>query len=259
MLGESLFMELILINQQKMKIMLSAPDMQHYELNTLTLGNMSYLDDFSKNAFRHIINDAKAQSGFCIDGKRLLVQIYTSKCGGCEIFITKLDDNEAVEEDFEESSIFDTPLTEKEMALIKKALSVSEEYDDFDDEPEEDMKPKNYPISSYSKEEDDQPENRTVRVILRTEGLEVLLSVCRRLLCMGYIGKSSAYIEEDRAHRTYYLRLEVPDGIFYLLPDSYAFLKEYGEVSRLKHLELYLSEHSHILCADRAIETLGAL
>ena len=97
------------------------------------------------------------------------------------------------------------------------------------------------------------------RVILTVDTLEILLSVCARLHGMGYAGISRAYIEEDRAPAKYHLYLEVPDGVFYQLPEAFAFLKEYGDVSRNRNTELYLSEHGQILCERNAVDVLGVL
>lgn len=97
------------------------------------------------------------------------------------------------------------------------------------------------------------------RILLTVADMEALLAVCHRLKGIGYTGHSMAYIEEERAPARYHLYLEVPDGVFYLLPENYAFLKEYGEVSRQRHMELYLEEHARLLCARYAVETLGCL
>jgi len=243
-------MELILINQSKLKIMLTAPDMVHYELNAPQLKNMSYTDQHTRDAFRHIFDDAEAQTGFHTTGERLLVQMYTSKCGGCEIFVTKLSDESQIVTDHREEGLCSSPLTPEEAALIRQALSCDDTLLGEEDAGE-DVVMNEAPY--------DQKQATLRRVILSVEDLNTLLAACRRLYHMGYCGQSTAYIEEDRTPPTYHLYLEVPDGIFYSLPDEYIFLKEYGKVSRHRHTELYLSEHGRMLCEANAVETLGRL
>ena len=84
-MGEA--MELIVIDETKLTIMLTAPDMQHYDLHA---ERMTTANAATRNAFRHIFNDARQRIGFDTSGERLLVQLYTSRGGGCEIFVTKL-------------------------------------------------------------------------------------------------------------------------------------------------------------------------
>lgn len=82
-------MELIVIDENKLKIMLTEPDMQHYDLHDRGNG---HADADTRRAFRHIFEDAREQIGFDTSGERLLVQLYSSRGGGCEIFVTKLGD-----------------------------------------------------------------------------------------------------------------------------------------------------------------------
>lgn len=84
-------MELILINQNKLKIMLTPPDMQHYALHDTPL---CVTDTSTRRAFRHIFHDAKSMIGFDTHGQKLFVQLFGSKDGGCEIFVTKMGQDE---------------------------------------------------------------------------------------------------------------------------------------------------------------------
>lgn len=254
-------MELILIDQTKLKIMLTAPDLLHYELIPDELEHMSCPDRHTRAAFRHIFDDAEAQTGFHTEGERLLVQMFTSKCGGCELFVTKLGVVAPLEESISEATLVrDTALTPGEEALIQSALSCEEEQFQ-DDMPEAgeimgDIQQKNSPEGVerlISKDTSLRP------VILTVPDIKTLLTVCHRLQDMGYQGRSRAYIDENRTPTAFCLCLEVPDGVFYLLPEAYAFLKEYGDVSRHRFTPLYLSEYGRVLCAERAVETLGTL
>lgn len=81
-------MELIRISQTKLKIMLDRNDMRRLDLEA---GNPA--DISSREAFRNILKEAKARCGFDAVGDRVFVQYYPDKCGGCEMFVTKLTDS----------------------------------------------------------------------------------------------------------------------------------------------------------------------
>ncbi len=81
-------MEFIIISDSKMKIMLTQKDLDKYNIDG---ENFSICNDTQRHAFRHVLNDACRQSGFEGNTSRLMVQMYPSKRGGCEIFVTKLD------------------------------------------------------------------------------------------------------------------------------------------------------------------------
>ncbi len=237
-----------MINETKLKIMLSAPDMKHYALLPEKLEGMTCTDNETRTAFRHIFDDAEAQSGFHTSGERLMVQMFTSKCGGCEIFVTRLQKDPLTLNGV-------TGLTPGEEALIRRVMEETEMDDDPWEEGGYDMRePQETFSSSHEKE---QPHLR--RAILTVDSMDILLTVCKRLQAQGYTGVSRCYVEKNQASPKYHLYLEMPDGIFYQLPERYAFLKEYGALDRSKQKELYLSEHGQIICEEAAVSTLCAL
>ena len=90
----------------------------------------------------------------------------------------------------------------------------------------------------------------------RFEGLDELLSVCRRLLPMDYISASSAW--RDDAGR-YYLFLNTFTPSPFATPEELYFVVEYGSVENAAQLRLYLAEHGAVVCAEDAVGTLGAI
>lgn len=90
----------------------------------------------------------------------------------------------------------------------------------------------------------------------RFDGLEELLSVCRRLLPLDYITASSAW--RDDAGR-YYLILNTFAASPFATPEELYFVVEYGRLENAAQLRLYLSEHGEVVCAEDAIGTLGAI
>lgn len=81
-------MELIVISENKLKVMLTADDMRHYNLNCDTIDSDNAP---ARRAFRSILDDARAQTGFDAGKDKIFVQLYPGKSGGCEMFVTKLN------------------------------------------------------------------------------------------------------------------------------------------------------------------------
>ncbi len=80
-------MELILISESKLKIMLTEEDMHLYGI-TCDVPDSSSVT--SRKAFWNMLDEAKVQTGFDPAGCKLFVQMYPSKSGGCELFVTRL-------------------------------------------------------------------------------------------------------------------------------------------------------------------------
>lgn len=80
-------MDLIKISDNKIKIMLTPVDMQSYELNA---GELDCINMETREAFRNIMKEARERIGFDTDGNQIYVQVYPSREGGCELFVTKL-------------------------------------------------------------------------------------------------------------------------------------------------------------------------
>ncbi len=80
-------MELIRISDSKLKIMLSAEDMAHYAITPEVL---NYENTETRRAVWQILDEAKQQTGFDAASDRVLIQVYPSRAGGCELYITKI-------------------------------------------------------------------------------------------------------------------------------------------------------------------------
>lgn len=80
-------MEHILISPGKLKLMLTRDDLEHYELDRAVEDGAV---DSSRLAFRSLLDDAGRMSGFDAGDDKLFIQLYPSKDGGAEIYITKL-------------------------------------------------------------------------------------------------------------------------------------------------------------------------
>ncbi len=80
-------MEVILINDSKLKVMLSPADLTEYAISAEDLDLDS---DASRKALWEILRHAKARIGFETEENRLFVQAYPSRDGGCELYVTCL-------------------------------------------------------------------------------------------------------------------------------------------------------------------------
>ena len=80
-------MELLVISDSKLKIMLDSEDMQKYDL----LGaEPDYDDPATRKKLLRVLDDVKAACGFDTAAEKLLIQLYPSRDGGGEMFVTKL-------------------------------------------------------------------------------------------------------------------------------------------------------------------------
>lgn len=80
-------MEWIRISPNKLKIMLTAEDARHYELDC---NCSNYADGITRAAFREILTDVGHEIGFDAADDKTYIQMYPSKEGGCELFVTKI-------------------------------------------------------------------------------------------------------------------------------------------------------------------------
>ena len=80
-------MDILLVSESKLKVMMTKEDMDYYELQ----GECADYDTTeTRKAFWSILDEAKKRTGFDAARDKVLVQLYPSKDGGCELFVTKL-------------------------------------------------------------------------------------------------------------------------------------------------------------------------
>lgn len=79
-------MELIPINKQKLKIILSCDDMLSFDITSTEL---DYSSEKTRKALMCILEKAKNETGFDADDERLYIEVFPSLDGGCEMFLTK--------------------------------------------------------------------------------------------------------------------------------------------------------------------------
>ena len=222
-------MELIVISDSKLKIMLTAPDMIRYDLEGSC---KTVTDPKTRAAFRHIFDDARREIGFDTHGERLLVQMYASREGGCEIFVTKLGASPTLWEDeipLPASDEGGNGLSVGERALLERIC--------FEAEADTCTSPR----------------------VLVLESSRDLIGVCRALKGRGYRGESRAYIDETGRGDRWYLCLTPSDTADGGLSGRYGITAEFGGEAEPEAAVLYLCEHGRCVCPDSAVEVLGGL
>lgn len=237
-------MELLVISESKLKIMLTAPDMIKYDLTAPQTEGLSIHD---REALRHLFRDAKTEIGFDTEGARLFVQFYSSKEGGCEIFVTKLPEDTST-----------VPIWERNRTDFQKRSS---------DDPWSQRSRDTFGIHPTS-------EDRLLQAIhdfkeqkapyacraYRFSCLPPLLAVCRRLDSMGYgtryAGDSSVYIVDHGRLTDWYLLLDLP--VFDDM-SPFAFLSEYAFSVDPDQTGVYLAEHGKPIASKNAVEVLKKL
>ncbi len=216
-------MDLIRINDNKLKIMLTPSDMECYALNADT---MDYTQTETRRAFRSILNEARNRTGFDVSGDKIYIQFYPSRGGGCEMFVTKYDLVCAV----------GNPADRPPAALRGRVTLRQQARDEACCETER---------------------NRSVAYSF--ESMEHLLCACRHLLNHAFAGGSAAYRGEEG--RYYLLLSERPGPGRCMLSDraTTAFLSEYGTEQDAELVRLYIQEHARPICEEHAVRRLGEL
>ncbi len=205
-----------MISDNKLKVMLCQEDLKQFELKA---DQLDYSNTDTKRMFWDVLSKAKHQTGFDTDGQRVLVQLYPSKEGGCEMFVTKI-------------GLLSTADTQKYANQDKNNNHLF-----LTSGPQKKNNNSTLNLFSFDKTED-------------------LLNVCRRLEALGYIGESSAYSAPNGQK---YLLLSDVDFDDYTPPDEFSFILEYAKLEKKENFNYYLAEHGKAICDFDAVSVLSRL
>ena len=211
-------MELIRISEQKLKIMLTPTDMCHFDLDA---DSFAFNNEHARDSFRRLLDELQDRIGFVVDDRRISVQYFPSRNGGCEMFIST-----AAPEARAEDRSADSPSLSKNA----RALQVHQG---------------KRSVGSFRRDD-----------AYRFDTLGALLSVCKRLLSIGYIGESFAYRDTEKH---YYLLLSMRSSSPFTVPEEMAFIVEYGQIENPSMLRLYVKEHAELIAAPDAVHRLAPL
>ena len=235
-------MELILISNTKLKIMLDESDMIKYHIGS----ESDCAKGSTRRAIRSLLDCAREQIGFNTDGEEIFVQLYTSKKGGCELFITKcLSESESGEIYERIKSPLLSDGTSKEHRSKKSSGLPEAVGETIENTPQ-----KSAPRPSVSVP----AERRLSRIAFSFDSLGHLCKVCKILKSNGITPESRAFADEDGR---YYLLLLDAGMSAYSRLDRLTFIIEYGKRENPDCLVSYISEHGKIICGEKAVETLS--
>ena len=212
-------MEMILISTNKLKIILTKEEITSFDLTTDML---DYGNTETKRMLWDILSKAKRSVGFDPDGYRVFVQLFPSKDGACELFITKIVTSD--------TSIYDVFASEQ--TEYKEEYESDNEYDLYEDIGD-----------------------KTTTVIFAMDSLDALSASCRRLLDTSFSGESSVYIFNG----TFYLLLFFDQPYIYYPCDEFSFLIEYGTQIHSNELLMNVYEFGASICDKNAITKLAEL
>ena len=220
-------MELIPINESKLKIMLDESDMKEYNIGD----EADCANNETRLAIRHILDRAKDQIGFNTEGSEIFVQLYTSKRGGCELFVTK--------------SSF-SPHKEETSRQIDKRSKKSKRINDGSDTCQA--------LTVRGETQIRGVRGEFGRMVFSFDTLRDLCTVCRILFSMSLPMRSRAYKDEENE---FYLVLENANTAAYTRLDRLTFILEFGDRERADHISTYLCEHAKPICEENAIGILA--
>lgn len=209
-------MELIRISDSKLKIMLTEADMRRYALSS---DHLSYENSETRRAVKEMLQEAHEETGFDAATDRLLIQVYPSREGGCELYITKIQ-----------------AATEEE----KK-----------DEERKEEEKKKEPPPPPK--------EVRGRVVIYALPTLSALLAVCRQLAVTGYREYSAAYTAKGERCYLVLREPPPHVASYPLAAPLYHPAEEYGEKYGGTAKLAYIKEHASCIFDGDAVGRLAPL
>lgn len=211
-------MELIIINKNKIKIMLSDEDMKKYGI---CCGDSLQSFPKARVALKNILSDIHADTDFNTDSEneRMFIQLYPSAQGGCELFVSKTD--LIYQEDAQEDSLFMHAYKDQGLSPLKSAKKASA------------------------------PKRTALTYCF--ERFEWLLTACRELYRRDFSGESSLF--RDKEGRYYLVLSPAASEGQKCAPSS--FLSEFGELESTEHAHLYVNENGCCICRENAVELMS--
>ena len=84
-------MEYILISEDKLKIILTR---QELDARDVSVDELDYENPLARGIVEGLLDYAKDNLGFYTSKRKLLIQLFPSRDGGCELFVTRLGKKE---------------------------------------------------------------------------------------------------------------------------------------------------------------------
>ena len=225
-------MELIKISQSRLKIMLTSEDMNEFKLDFPDLTNENCQSPEARRALRCILEKAKEITGFDTGADRVFIQLYPSREGGCEMFVSKTET---------------AALSCQTELCGNQSINAAVQHE----EAEYDIRRKSDNKMLFSRSE-----------AWCFDEVEYLIEACKRLEAhrstekRQMIHSSRAWVDEEKR---YHLIIEYSSQAEKDGEQSFIYLSEYGICEAPEKLLLYISEHGKSILNQGAIETFAAL
>lgn len=239
-------MELILISKSKLKIMLDERDMLEYRIND----NTDCAEASARQAIREILDRARDEVGFDTEGSELFVQLYTSRHGGCELFVSKSSLPPLLSRVHDEGKGERTDSRQKNFQS-EEATMRNREIDEGEKRRADRDKEKDRESARAGEEG---KKHAPSRLAFSFQSTRELSAVCRILKGNGVRNKSSAYSDLDG--RTYLILYNVGASLYSRL-DKLTFILEYGRRENPTALLGYIGECGREIRLNDAIEVLA--
>lgn len=221
-------MELLYISKSRMKITLTEPEMKKYRICE---GNGYYFEKDVRETFKNIISDGMRECPYCADfdcmGDRLFVQLFVSKNGGCEMFVTRIGENENDSTDEPHDSVTYEGSEEDFSETLKEAYRATLP---------------SAPQVRYS-----------ARRMYVFSKLSDLCAVCKILSRRQEQMQSTVYYDDNKH---YHLSLYVSPALSLMSPDSLSFITEYGNAESISDFESIKGEHTRVICENDAVDVI---
>lgn len=220
-------MELILINDTKLKIMLTREDMTRYDLDC---ENVDYDNTETRRAFWSILDEAKHRTGFDAARDRVFIQLYPSREGGCEMFVTKVGLLSAGEQRTAKNACADNAVTMVGSKRAPKAICAE---------------------TARRQAMSTDKRSTSEELSFAFDSLDILIRCCRMLPAQC---PSSAYGDEGRGWYLFVSPKSMQER-----RELYCIMNEFGKASDAGWLRLYITEHGKEIFVKDAVAQLAAL
>ena len=189
-------MDIISVNENKLKVILSTEDLEGFSLRA---DELDYSRPETRLLLKCLLIRAKSEVGFEAEGNRLLVQLYPSKRGGGEIYITKI------------GALSDCEYTDGE----NDCDVFSSELLDYSD-------------GSYDSFYKTTEKESQLDTFIRFEDINAIIGYSKRLISIGYSGPAKAYYTKRHGSFVFFMYISgLPEYPAKLSPSELA--AEYGQ------------------------------
>lgn len=121
-------MELLLIGHDALKVTLTREDMEEYDID---FDMLDYSNTETRRIIFNILDKAKRSLGFEAEHESLYIQAFRSRCGGCELFVTRSENSNRLFKFKDSDSLIKCCARLKNCGFNKKSRAYISDSDEF--------------------------------------------------------------------------------------------------------------------------------